>query len=288
MVILLLALLTAASFGMPQEAKTQGKAVDLNNISLEVAALQVLHDLELTPAQITALTKLARESAPKGQKREPAKASADLAKALTALHTALTKGDDNAIGDAQEKLNALMEKEQPELDNAISLTQAAREKAGDALKLLNVRQAGNFLSSQELTDPAEFLRSALEEVRKLKDKELEDEIAMVAEEVAWLVDGIDGEQGDKIREKVASLLNRASALKSAADFARQRKSFDEEIKGIVGEVDNADILGHILEHGMAELLSNPRCESALRSIRTRRPVAPAPPRTPTKAKKTAA
>ena len=196
MVILLLALLTAASFGMPQEAKTQGKAVDLNNISLEVAALQVLHDLELTPAQITALTKLARESAPKGQKREPAKASADLAKALTALHTALTKGDDNAIGDAQEKLNALMEKEQPELDNAISLTQAAREKAGDALKLLNVRQAGNFLSSQELTDPAEFLRSALEEVRKLKDKELEDEIAMmvraVREGVPPAATGADG------------------------------------------------------------------------------------------------
>jgi hypothetical protein len=75
---------------------------------------------------------------------------------------------------------------------------------------------------------------------------------------------------------------------SGADFARQRKSFAEEIKGIIGDADNTDILGHILEHGMAELLSNPRCEAALRSIRTRRPVAPAPPRTPTKAKKTAA
>jgi hypothetical protein len=106
---------------------------------------------------------------------------------------------------------------------------------------------------------------------------------MVADEVAWLVDGIDGEQGEKIKEKVADLLKRASALKSGADFLRQKKSFDEEIKGIIGDLDNTDILGHILEHGMAELISNPRCEVALRSIRTRRPVTPLP--TPTKTKK---
>jgi hypothetical protein len=226
--------------------------------------LQVLHDLEYTPAQRAALTKLARAASPKGEKREPAKASAAFAKALTALHAAYAGGDDNKIGEAREKFDALIEKEQPELDNTIQLTEAARDKAADALKLLNVRQAGTFLATLELTDPAELMASALDQVRGLKGKELDDEIGAVADEVAWLLDGLDGAEGEKIQKKVTALLKRAAALSSNAELARQRKSPDETIKGIVGDVDNTDVLAHILEHGMAELLSNPRLEAAIR------------------------
>jgi hypothetical protein len=53
------------------------------------------------------------------------------------------------------------------------------------LKLLNVRQTGSFLSTLELTDPGELLISAMEQVRDIKNsKDLEQEIATVAEEVA--------------------------------------------------------------------------------------------------------
>jgi hypothetical protein len=271
--------LAVTSVAITQETNVV-RSAQLNNVSLEIAALQVLHELELSPAQLTAWTKLAREAAPKGEKREPAKTSAGFAKALTALHEAYSKGDDAKIGEAREKLDALLEKEQPELDNSIQLTEAARDKAAEALKLLNVRQAGTFLSTLELTDPAELLAAALEQVRSLKGKERDDEIATVADEAAWLLDGMDGEEGEKIKDKVTAMLKRAAAIKSNGDFAKQKKSLEETIKGIIGDVDNTDVLGHILEHGVAELLSNPRLEAALR-IQARVP-APAKPNNKTK------
>src|ERR1700746_3780219 len=104
---LLLVWLGVASAQQP----TARKSVNLNDLSLEGAALQTLHDLELTPTQLTALSKLARESAPAGKSRQAAKTSPALAAALTGLHAALSKGDDNQIGEAREKLDELMQKE---------------------------------------------------------------------------------------------------------------------------------------------------------------------------------
>src|SRR5262249_49844730 len=81
-----------------QESKPSGA----NDLSMEVAALQTLRDLDLTPAQMAELSNLARQSAPKGQHRESAKTSPEFSKALSALYTALSKGDDKQIGDARE------------------------------------------------------------------------------------------------------------------------------------------------------------------------------------------
>jgi hypothetical protein len=165
---------------------------NLNELSLEIAALQTLHELELSKVQLSALAKLAKESAPEGEQRQPAKASPECAKAIGDLHAALGRGDDNRIAECQEKLDAIMEKEEPELDNGVTVTEGARGNAADALKILNVRQVGVFLGTLELTDPAEYLTSALETVRKQKaGKEADQEIATIAEEVAWLVNGDD-------------------------------------------------------------------------------------------------
>jgi len=265
LVLLSAALLVTTLTGAPsQEPKSAGKTANLNNVSLEIAALQVLHDLELPPAKLAALAKLAHDSAPKGEKRDPAKASAEISKALTDLHAAYGRGVDEKIGEAREKLDELMEKQEPEIDNRVTLTEVAKEKAEEALKLLNVRQAGAFLATLDHTDPIELLSAALEQVRSLKAAELEEEIASVAEEAAWLLDGLDTEEGDKTKDKVTALLKRASALKTDAVFNRQRKALEEEVKKIVGDVDNTEVLSHILEHGMAELLSNPRLEAAIR------------------------
>src|SRR5438132_67911 len=246
------------------QQKAAGKSVNANDLSLEVAALQVLHDLELTPAQLAALSKLARESAPKSESRQPAKTSGEFLTALGGYHGALATGDDNRIADAREKLDTLMLKEQPELDNGINVTEGALGNASDALKILNVRQVGVLLGTLEMTDPAELLISALDQVRNVKNsKDVEDEIASVAEEVGWLVNGYSDE-ADKTKAKASTVLQKAAKLKNDAVFAGQRKTLEKEAREAVGTPDSMEVIGHIAEHGMADLLSNPRLEAAIR------------------------
>jgi hypothetical protein len=250
---------------VPGRAQAHARSTNLNETSLEVAALELLHDLELTPAQLTALGKLARESAPAGKPPQAAKASPAFAAALAGLHAALGRGDDNQIGDAREKVDALMQKEEPELDDGIVITQGARGNAPQALKILNARQIGVLLGTLEVTDPVELLVTAMDQVRNLpSSKDADEEIATVAEEAAWLVHGDNDEEAQKTREKVAILLRKAGNFKDNAAFAAQRKVLEKEARETVGEVDNLEVISHILEHGMAELLSNPRLEAAIR------------------------
>jgi hypothetical protein len=240
---------------------------------LEVSALEALHDLEVSATQRTALAKLAHESAPEAESRQPAKASAAVAKALTDLHAAYAKGDELRIEGCRTKLDDLMQTEEVELDSAITITEGARSNAADALQLLNVRQTGAFLATLEVTDPAEFLSSAVETVRTIKDaKERDEEIATVAEEVGWLLHGDDDAAAKPTREKVTKLLQRVAGLRNDAAVRSQQKATDKEIRDLVAGVDNLDVIAHILEHGMAELLSNPRLEAALR-IQARVPTA---------------
>jgi hypothetical protein len=258
-------------------APPPSKSVNLNDLSLEIAALQTLHDLELIPDQLAALGKLGHDSSAKNDDRQPAKTSSEFAAALSSLHAAYVRGDDNQIGECQEKLDALMEKQEPELDNGVAITEGGRSNAADALKLLNVRQIGSFLAMQEITDPGELLVSAQEQVREIKNaKDLENEIATVAEEVAFLVNGDDDEAAQKTKDKVTKLLQGAAKKRS------DRKALEKAARELVGEVDYKDVLGHILEHGMAELLSNPRLDAAIR-IQTRVASRPAPKKAPTPA-----
>jgi hypothetical protein len=252
---------------------------DLNALSLEVTALQTLHDLELTRTQLTALGKLPQECAPKENHREPAKTSPELGQALSSLRAAYARGDDNQIGDAREKLDDLMQKQQPELDNSVTITEGARSNAADAIRLLNVRQVGSLLRTLELTDPTELLLAALEQVRTLKGQDLEQETTTVAEEVSWLCFGWeDEEKSKKMKEQITALLGRASQ-KTVAQFAKERQSLEEAAKSIAGEVNSLDVVAHVLEQGMAELLSNPRLEAAIK-IQSRVVVRPAPPARP--------
>src|SRR5262249_32673497 len=141
-----LAVLAVAMFALalPITATQQSGSSNLNDLSMEISALETLHDLDLTSTQRSALSKLAKECAPKGQHREKANASQAVAKALAALHAALSTGDDGQIGENRQKLDTLMQKEEPELDNNIVVTDGARQQASAALALLTVPQLGNF------------------------------------------------------------------------------------------------------------------------------------------------
>jgi hypothetical protein len=83
---------------------------------------------------------------------------------------------------------------------------------------------------------------------------------------------------------VNKLLQRAARIKNDAAFAAHRKDFEKEVREIIGDVDNMTVIGNILEHGMAELLSNPRLEAAIR-IQSRAPAVSRPKTTGAKSAK---
>ncbi|HEV3117912.1 MAG TPA: hypothetical protein VGY58_12725 [Gemmataceae bacterium] len=266
--IMLLAI-TLAAIAPTSASHADTRPGDLNALSLEVAALQTLHDLELSQAQLAAFIKLAHEAAPTAADGAEGKASPAYGKALGELRDALARGDDEQIATCRDKLDALHEKEEPELDLQVEVTDAARARALPALRILKAPQVAAFLASVEVADPGDLLVDGLEQVRGLSEAEQKDETSRLAAEVSWLVAGRDEKAGAKVRDRVTALLEQASAAKDEAAFQKEHAALEREARAIAGPVDPLAVLARSLEHKMAELLSNPRLESALTTIKTR-------------------
>jgi hypothetical protein len=240
----------------------------LNDLSLEVTALHTLYLFQLTPEQMRALQKLAPETSVEGGgAREAPKASEAYRKVLAKLREAFVKPeDDEHINKLLDELDDLREKEDPQLDDAVDITEEARKRAPEVLKQLSARQVMAYLGSlgDEVTDPLETLHEALDEVRGLKDDEWKELRQTVGPQVGALVAGLDAEAAQRVSDRVVQWLIRVRAL-SDEEFQKERGELREEARKIVGDIAPTDVLRHFVEHGLAELLSNPRLEAALQA-----------------------
>jgi hypothetical protein len=251
---------------LPAVVRAQGD--DLTALSLEVVALQTLQDLDLEPDQLKAVAKLAKGAAGEKPAAQTVKASAELGKALKDLRAALVKGDDEKISDLQAKLDDLREKENVELPEKVAASPTARKRASQFMKLLTVRQLGGLIGGLELVGPRDRLIQALEDVRGLpadQFKEVRDEAAA---EVGWLAAGFDAKKAEDISKKASALLDEAYRLKDP-DFNKQQPALEKKARSLIGTVDNMRVLTHILEHHLAEVLSNPALEKALEVFQKR-------------------
>lgn len=254
---------------------------DPNAMTMEVAALQTLRDLDLSPSQLDVLAKIVQEAPVEDRQRKAAKVSIAYRNALRSLRDALRRADEQHASQFREKLDELQEKEEPVLDSECAISTDARKHAGAALRLLTVRQLGILVGSLDLADPAELLVAGIESVRGLKNQEKDEEIKRLADEVAWVVGGADEDAAAKVRESATKLLERAVAIPSQQQLKLQQRALEAEARQVVGNVDNIMMLGHSLEYGMAELLSNPRLDSAIKAVRVARPASRTDTKTPT-------
>jgi hypothetical protein len=264
-------------------ASAQTSASNINELSLEVAALHLLHDLELSLPQLDELIKLARDCAAKPPSSQ-AKVSSAYRAALAQLRTALIKSEDEKIAELMEKLDQIHEKEELELDTAVEITPTARQKAAAAVQVLSVRQLAVLIGTLELAEPSELLVEGLAQIRTVKEDK-DDEMEQIAEEVSTAA-GMDEEATKKLKDQAIALLKKASEMKDDV-FKRQKAALEKQARQLVGKFDPVVALNRSVEHGMAEFLSNPRCEMALKSMRARRSVVPLAPKAETKAKKKA-
>src|SRR5258708_2552415 len=96
-----------AGVSLGEEPKS-ASAATLNELSMEVSALQILHHLNVTPNQLTALRKLAAHTAAKNQDPKPGKGSEKLRAALVEMHKALLENKEaEHIDGLTDKVNTL-------------------------------------------------------------------------------------------------------------------------------------------------------------------------------------
>jgi hypothetical protein len=238
--------------------------LSVSDLSMEVEALRTLFYIKATPEQMKMLQKLSGETAQKARERK-GKASAEYQKALQELHDALVNPmEGDALDRLDEKVDDLQESEDPDLEDDVEITAAARKRVPEVLKLLQQAQLDSYNEyvADDVKPPLETLAAALVEVRSLKGKELKARREEVAVEVARLVAGLDTDKEDKVQKAASDLLTKAHGLKEDA-FKSQKADLEKKAKEIVGEIEAGQVLHHHLEMELAELLSNPRLAAAL-------------------------
>ena len=252
---------------LPASAEEPKKTTNLsvNELSLEVAALQAIYQFDFTKAQLETLKKFAKETAPEVGARQAAKTSDDFRATLAGLRDALVSARDEVrISQLQELLDSLRDSENPELDDGLEITDEARSRAPELLKLLSARQVATHLASygDQMPDPIERLLAAVGKVRGLNDKEWKKVREEVSEDVSRLTTGLDVEKAGPVADKVVQLLIQVRALKDD-EFKARRAELEKMARAICGNIGAFDVLRHVVEQALAELLSNPRLGSAV-------------------------
>jgi hypothetical protein len=248
---LLFTLLVCPAPQSPADEPERSLPNSINDLSMEVAALHLLHQFRFTSEQLQLVRKMAKETAQEREIRPAPRASDKYKRLLVDLRTALVAGNDEKVDKVQQELDKVRTSEPLELDDGVDITDAARREAPRLLRLLGPRQIALHLSyyGDQVPDPAATLENAIDTARDLKDKEWKQLREEVAEQVGPLVAGLDGEK--------------------AGDFEHRRDELHRQARAIVGDVGAFDVLRHLVEQSLAEMLSNPRLVSALDARETK-------------------
>jgi hypothetical protein len=231
----------------------------------EVAALQTLYALDASKAQLEALRKIASQTAATPPKGLQVKVSDNYRKKLRALREALVEAvNEEEIGKLCDQLDELRDAEKPDLGDDVDITEAAVERAPEVLRMLTAGQVAGFLGSlaQDIVDPRERLLKALDEVRGLNHEKWAEAREEISEEIGRLVGGLDDEQITRVSAKVVQLLIVARSMKDG-EFKAQRPDLEKQAQQILGDIGPTEVLRHVMEQSLAELLSNPCLPAAL-------------------------
>jgi hypothetical protein len=135
---------------------------DVNDLSLRVAALTTLRDLDLSPEQLRAVRPLATGAADT-HVHAAAKAPTKLAAALKELHDELLKPDAEHVDDLAAKVDDLLDEKDTDVDDTVHPTDAARNKAPEFARRLKASQIAAYLAEHagDVSDPVEHMMAAL-------------------------------------------------------------------------------------------------------------------------------
>jgi hypothetical protein len=202
------------------------------------------------------------------------------------LRAAFVAGQVPRINDLSEQLEDLNREDQPELDDAVGISDQARTNTPGMLHDRTGRGAvavhGGFDANRmaryiaaygkDFPDPWLLMYKTMRldgKTKKQSPEEWKETREFVIKEVSWQVAGLDLEKQQGIAEHAAALLDRAYAL-SDAQVAKQAAKLIEQIHIIGSNKGKAvrwpspmDVLKNVVDQDLAELLSNPRLLPAI-------------------------
>jgi hypothetical protein len=258
-------LLSLSQLSRAEEPTKGGKATP-SELALEINVLRTLYYLQATTEQAETIRKLAKDTAGPAKKRKKSKVSAEYRRLMEEVRDALVEDDEERVETLEDQLEEKSITETPEIDDSVEITDAARKRAPKVLRLLRAHQAAGFfgMHADQIADPGERLQEALAKVRGWKLDEWQEQRDALGDELGVLVAGVDREKFTKARDAVIDLLARARTMKDD-EYETQRGELEREAKKLTAQLGPTDVLRHFLENALAEMLSNPRLEVALRA-----------------------
>ncbi len=238
-------------------------------VALEVAALQTLHRLDLTDAQLEALARFSKSAASSEKPVGARKVTPAFTKALTAFRNALAAGDDEKIDDLREKLAEIMDKEKIALDDRVAITDSARRNATLVIRMMQPGQVLAYLQifDEDEVDLLEILGAAIENGANATQPQWKAIRDQAAAEGAWLLAG-----GEEIRHKMAAKML-AAVLDQHHGASKTKTSapdLTKQVQQMTATLDPFVILRNAMEREVAELLSNPRLANAIQHTMAQR------------------
>jgi len=260
---LVLTLLASVSVASGLDAAEKDGRPNLNDVSMEVAALQTLRGLALTPAQMKTLAMIGKDTAQKPRRRTRPKVSEKYQALLLQQRDALRLNDSEKIDALADKLESLRDVEEPELDDTVQITEAARQKAPEALKLLAPKQVTEHLAGYDpVPDPLNLIQGALKDGLDQDKKEWKETRDTTAKDVAMLLAGFDEPRARKLREQTTVLLDQGHAW-TKTELAEKQEELAKAVAEIVGDVGPVEMIRNLVLRDLAELLSNPMLGKAI-------------------------
>jgi hypothetical protein len=239
----------------------------IHDLSLEVAALQSLYDFQFTANQLKSLAKLAPDTQEEDRRRNRVRVSREFEEALQGLRRALTDPDDDErISKALAEYSKIQEKEDPDLDDSVEVTETAKDKAPEILRSLSARQLASFIASygDQFPDPVEDMKETLARVRELEEDQWKLLRRVIGQSIGDQVAGLDAEKAAQVGDEAVQILIQARSLDAKA-FERERPALEKKIQELVKNVGPLDVIRNTAEIALATMLSNPRLEAALRA-----------------------
>jgi len=254
---------------------------DVNDLSLEVAALRTMYLLKASPDQardlpdrnqfngIIFIAKFPKPTAEPPRDRKEAKVSKNYHKVLTDLRAAFIVNHEARIRELSDQLGELTKAEEPELDDAIEVTEPARNNTHRLLLYFDANRTVPYLAAygKEFPDPFMLVLSSVGSARnstKPSPDEWQEKRDFVIKEVSWQVGGLNLKRQQQVGAQVADFLD--MAYKLSDEELKKGGMPGGKLKGLLGKIVNAAdccaIIRNVLEQDLAELLSNPRLLAA--------------------------
>jgi hypothetical protein len=276
---------TKADNKPPAKIDVSPPPADVNDLSMEVNALRTMYLLKASPDQAPELpdrnqfngVMMAAQSlgqanpkptAQPPRQRKQAKVSKNYLKVMTELRAAFIVNQERRINELSAQLEELIKDEQPELDDAVEITDQARKNAEFVVSYFDANRIVAYLAAygKEFPDPYFLVLKAIgAEAKSTKPapEEWKEIRAFVIQEVSWQAGGLDLQKQQKIGEQLASFLDMAytlsaEELKKGGRPGAPLKLQMLKIVNMFGGGKSLDVIRNVLLQDSAELLSNPR------------------------------